>query len=66
VATQSLGRERGVSIFFRSVEELGDKLRDRECLAAVGDNVWRQRERFTFDYHVDRLITLFREVIRQQ
>lgn len=63
VATQTLARERDISVFFKSIPELGAKLRDRERMRALQENVWRQREQFTFDYHADRLIAYFREVI---
>ena len=63
VATQNLGRKHDISLFFSTIEELGQKLRDRPRLHQLQDNVWRQREQFTFDYHADRLVDFFREVI---
>ncbi|NLF66900.1 MAG: glycosyltransferase family 2 protein, partial [Chloroflexi bacterium] len=63
VATQSLARRHDLSVFFKSIPELGEKLHDRDRMAALQDSVWRQREQFTFDYHADRLIEFFREVI---
>ncbi len=38
-------------------------LRDCARMEEIRANVWRHRERFTFDYHADRLIAFFREVI---
>ena len=52
-----------LGLFFSEMEELGTQLRDTTRLAALRDNVWRQRDRFTFDFHVDRLVAFFREVI---
>jgi glycosyltransferase involved in cell wall biosynthesis len=65
VATQTLARERNLGLFFRDMAELGAQLRDRARLEQIRANVWRQREDFTFDYHADRLIAFFREVIAQ-
>ncbi len=63
VATQSLCQEHDISVFFSSIEELGHKLRDRQQMEQLWDNVWRQRDCFTFDYHADRLIDFFHQVI---
>lgn len=63
VATQSLARQHDISVFFKSIPELGEKLRDQERMTALQESVWRQREQFTFDYHADRLLDFFREVI---
>lgn len=63
VATQTLGRDYDISVFFASMAELGEKLRDAERMAQLRDNVWRRRERFTFDYHADDLLGFFRRVI---
>ncbi len=63
VATQTLARERDLGLFFADMADMGAQLRDRARLAQIRANVWRQREEFTFDYHADRLIAFFREVI---
>jgi hypothetical protein len=63
VATQSLAREREIGLFFMDVEHLADQLHDGTRLAGLQENAWRQREEFTFDYHADRLIAFFRQVI---
>jgi glycosyltransferase involved in cell wall biosynthesis len=62
-ATQSLARRFGISVFFRSVVELREQLGDKAEIARLQDNVWRQREQFTFDHHADELVAFFREVI---
>ena len=62
VATQSLVHELDLGLFFTEVEELGVKLRDEQRLDAVRESVWRQRDRFTFDFHADALLAFFREV----
>jgi hypothetical protein len=63
VATQSLARQVDLGLFFTDAEQLREQLRDQERIARLGDNVWRQRERFTFDYHADRLVDFFRQII---
>ncbi|WP_019140168.1 glycosyltransferase family 2 protein [Noviherbaspirillum massiliense] len=63
VATQALARQLGISIFFESIEELGARLRDRGQVQAVREQVWRQRQLFTFDHHVPELVAFFRSVI---
>jgi hypothetical protein len=62
-ATQTLARERGVGLFFTDAAQLTEQLRDRSRMAELWENVWRQREEFTFDYHTERLIEFFRQVI---
>ncbi|HSJ58320.1 MAG TPA: glycosyltransferase, partial [Anaerolineae bacterium] len=66
VATQTVGRQFDISIFFSSMEELRRQLSDRRRMAELHDNVWRQRQHFTFDYHVDRLVEFFRDVINRR
>ena len=63
VACDRLSRELDVGVFCRDLAELGAVLRDGKRMQALRDNVWRQRDRFTFDHHVDRLVDFFREVI---
>jgi hypothetical protein len=66
VATQTLARQMKIGIFFTNYEELATRLRDEAAMQQVRDNVWRQREQFTFDYHADRLIMFFRQVIGEK
>lgn len=63
VATQSLAKELGISIFFDSMDELAARLKDREHMQAVRERVWQQRHLFTFDHHVPQLVAFFRQVI---
>ncbi len=66
VASDALARRHDLGVFFKSMEELGERLRDRSELERVRENVWRSREQFTFDYHADRLVEFFREVIEHK
>lgn len=63
VATQTLAQERDLGLFFGSIEELAEQLRDRPRMAALRESVWRQRADFTFDAHTDELLAFFRTVI---
>ncbi|MDP9070973.1 MAG: glycosyltransferase [Actinomycetota bacterium] len=65
VATQALAADRDLGLVFRELEDLGDQLRDRHAMERLRESVWGQREEFTFDFHADRLVELFRQVIGQ-
>jgi hypothetical protein len=58
-----LARQLGTGIFFDKMNELSTQLRDREQLQIIRDRVWQQRDLFTFDYHVPKLVDFFRGVI---
>jgi hypothetical protein len=64
VATQAFARDRRLGVEFTCMEELGEVLRDPSRTEPIRQSVWRRREAFTFDSHVDRLATFFREVIK--
>jgi len=63
VAAQALARELDIGVFCDELHELGDRLRDAPRMDALRTNVWRHRDRFTFDHHVGRLVGFFRQVI---
>lgn len=63
VATQSLARTHNIGFFFKTMSELREQLKDENRTQKIRSNVWRLREEFTFDYHVDRLIQFFQKVI---
>jgi len=63
VASQSLARERHLGLLFSDMDELGEQLRDHRRMDCLRESVWRQREEFTFDFHADRLVAFFRQVI---
>jgi Glycosyl transferase family 2 len=63
VATQSLARALGTSIFFDDLADVGDRMRDTAEVEAVRAAVLAARSRFTFDAHVDRLVDFFRATI---
>ena len=63
VATQTVARDLGLGLTFNDMAELGAQLHDTARMAQLRANVWRERARFTFDYHVPRLASFFRQVI---
>jgi hypothetical protein len=63
VAIQTVAHERDLSVFYTSIPDLAEKLRDRATVERIGESVWRQREEFMFDTHADELIQFFRTVI---
>ncbi len=64
VATQSIVKKMDIGLFFKDMEDLSLQLRNKEKLLQVRQNVWKQREVFSFDYHVKDLISFFENVIR--
>jgi hypothetical protein len=63
VATQTLARDLDIGLFFSDMEELGGVLSNSARLNQLHENTWSQRHQFTFDFHADRLIAFFRQVI---
>lgn len=63
VASESLTRSLDIGVFFSSIDELYYRLNDKAEMKRLRDNCWRNRDTFTFDYHIDRLISFFRETI---
>lgn len=63
VATQALTRQLGIGVFYDSVEELGQLLRNRAQMQSLRARVWQSRDQFTFDHHAPALIDFFRLVI---
>ena len=66
VATQSLARNRGIGVFFTDIPDLGKQLRDRDLLAGIREEVWRQRLDFSFDAHADDLVDELRDAASGQ
>jgi hypothetical protein len=62
VAVQTLCRDMGIGVFFKTIEELGAELRDAAAMDERRARVWAAREHFTFDHHADRLVSFLRGV----
>ncbi len=63
VATQTLINNLDIGVLFDGFDDLYQKLNDKLRMKQIRKNVWRNRHLFTFDHHVDRLVSFFREVI---
>jgi glycosyltransferase involved in cell wall biosynthesis len=64
VATQALADEFDIGVHYRSLPDLAKQLTDKKKMKRIRENIWRERERFSFDYYADDLIAFFRRVIR--
>jgi DNA-directed RNA polymerase delta subunit len=54
-----------LGLFFNNMHDLKGLLQNRPLMTEIGNNVWKQRHFFTFDYHADELINFFKTVIKQ-
>ncbi len=63
VASQLLLTKMNAGIFFKSIEDLGNQLRNKQRMKELRGNVCKNRMQFSFDYHADDLIVFFKEVI---
>ncbi|WP_207532495.1 glycosyltransferase family 2 protein [Desertivirga arenae] len=63
VATQTLVKQEGLGVFFNTMNDLAEQLKDKETLDQIRKNVWEKRFSFSFDQHTSDLIAFFREVI---
>ena len=66
VATQEFLEHYGMALKYTSIAALSDCFQNKERLQAIGENVWRQRDIFSFDYHVPALVGFFRKVIAEK
>ena len=66
VASQTIVRERDLGLLCLDMAQLRAQLDDKARMAQLHDTVWRRRDEFTFDYHADRLIDFFRQVIARK
>ena len=63
VASQTLAGEHDLGVVFTGPDDLAAQLHDRVRMAALRESVWRRRDLFTFDAHVDELVGFLRAVI---
>jgi hypothetical protein len=66
VATQTIAQDLEIGIFFTTMKELREQLEDQTHINHIRNNVWRNRQLFTFDYHADDLVEFFRRVIQKK
>ncbi len=63
VATQSIIQNLRLGLFFDTAEELSKQLRNKEQMQQLRQNVWQKRLLFSFDTHINELISFFKKVI---
>jgi len=63
VATQTLIERFDIGVVFNCVAELKEKLSNKQKMTKIRSNLQMHRFRFSFDYHVEKLVTFFNEVI---
>lgn len=63
VASQSLCRRLDIGVFAGDMTDMAAQLRDAPRMQRLRERVWAQRDHFTFEAHVDRLVEFFRAVI---
>lgn len=66
VATQTICKGLDIGVFFKDFNELGSVFGNKELMKKLRNNVWENRMKFTFDYHVPELIEFFRRVISRK
>ncbi len=64
VEVADLVAEREIGLVYDDLDDLVDRLREEAATGRCRRAAWRQRQEFTFDAHVDRLLELFQEVAR--
>ena len=65
-AMQSRIKKDNMGVFFKTYEDLSEKLYDKSFLSTLGDNVLKNRMKFSFDYYVPDLINFFKKVINKK
>lgn len=63
VATQAITKKMEIGLFYSTISELSEKLRDKKAMKVLRDNCWKKRDYFSFDYHVNDLVNFFNQII---
>lgn len=66
VATQNIIRELDIGLLFSSIDDLSAQLYNKKRMDQLRENMWKNRLRFSFDYHLDDLICFFRRIIEDK
>ncbi len=66
VATQTLARAHDLGVFYKDASGLAAALRSTHRMQQLRDSVWHQRALFTYEAHVDELVTFLRQTRDQQ
>ena len=63
VAIQEFLEKYNMVLKYTSILELGNCFKDKDKLRSISESVWNNRDIFSFDYHVPKLVDFFRQVI---
>ena len=66
VASQNIMRKYDMGVYFSTIDELGQHLRNKTRMQELRDTCWKNRMHFCFDHHVDDLIQFFHRVIQNK
>lgn len=64
MATKKCIEDLDIGILFKDYQDLSDKLRDEHLMNRLQNKMMVQRELFSFDYYVPKLVQLFKEAIK--
>ena len=62
VTSQELIKEMNIGILFNNIDELSKKLKDRDNMNILKQNIMKNRCSFAFDSHIDKLIDFFNKI----
>lgn len=65
-AAQSFTSKNGLGIFYQSFDDLAAQLSNAEQMSLMRQKIWGKREILSFNYHVDDVLSFFREVIESK
>jgi len=63
VATQEFLEKQGMALKYASISKLSDCFVDKKKVNSIRENVWNNRNIFSFDYYIQDLINFFRQII---
>lgn len=66
VASQELLEKENMALLFTSFDNLSAVFANSNLVESVRETVWNKRKLFSFDYHVDDLITFFDKIITRK
>ena len=66
VAVEECLRKLDIGVFFSDFYDLSKRLKDKERMNVLKENVLKEKKRFSFDYYILELTSLFREAIKRK
>lgn len=66
VGSQEYLEKQGMALKYNSIATIKDSFTDRDKVNLIRENVWNNRNIFSFDYHIQDLIDFFYKVIHSK